>query len=141
MTTATKPRSVKPDTTPQPQPERRGSEVSDRLLAFTSYCLGIAGSLPDDRAGAHLADALLNSSVAAYFRHGEAEGSPSAKEFADKFRACLIELRKSRRALQLSEKAGIPCDGQAVRSALEEGDIPIGVPILFGMFVYAEWRR
>jgi hypothetical protein len=126
-TTLTKPKSVKPDTTPKPQPERRGSDVSDRLLAFTSYCMGIAGSLPDDRAGAHLADALLNTSVAAYFRHGEAEGSPSAKEFADKFRACLTELRKSRRALQLIEKAGLPCDGQAVRGALEEADILIRI--------------
>ena len=65
--------------------------MSERLLSFTSNLLGLAGSLPDDRAGGHLAEELLRSGTAAYFRHGEAEGSPSAKEFAEKFRACLAE--------------------------------------------------
>ncbi|NDD57249.1 MAG: hypothetical protein EBZ44_05980, partial [Verrucomicrobia bacterium] len=81
------------DKTNTPRPggngERRGSDVSERLLAFTSTLLGLAGSLPEDRAGGHLAEQLLRSGTAAYFRHGEAEGSPSAKEFADKFRAAL----------------------------------------------------
>jgi len=127
-TTISKPRSVKkPDTNPQPQPESRGSDVSERLLEFTSNCLGIAGSLPDDRAGGHLSEALLRSATGAYFRHGEAEGSPSAQAFADKFRAALTELRLARRTLQLLEKAGLPCDGQAVRTALEEVDILIRI--------------
>jgi hypothetical protein len=39
----------------------------------------------------------------------------------------LTELRISRRALQLLEKAGLPCDGQAVRTALEEVDILIRI--------------
>ena len=107
--------------------ERKGPDLSDRLLAFTSSLLGLAGSLPEDRAGGHLAEQLLRSGTAAYFRHGEAEGSPSAKEFADKFRICLSELRVSRRALQLLAKAGIPCDGQAVGAALEEVDILIRI--------------
>jgi len=127
MTAILKPKSVKPDTTPKPQPERRGSDVSDRLLSLTSHCLGLAGSLPEDRAGGHIAEALLRSATGAYFRHGEAEGSPSAKEFADKFRAALTELRIARRTLQLLEKAGLPCDGQAVRTALEESDILIRI--------------
>ena len=109
------------------QNERRGSDVSDRLLAFTATLLGLAGSLPEDRAGGHLAEQLLRSATCAYFRHGEAEGSPSAKEFCDKFRACLAELRVARRALQLLERAGLPCNGQAVREGLEEADILIRI--------------
>jgi four helix bundle protein len=107
--------------------ERKGPDLSDRLLAFTANLLGLAGSLPEDRAGGHLAEQLLRSGTGAYFRHGEAEGSPSAKEFTEKFRACLTELRVSRRALQLLAKAGIPCDGQAVRASLEEVDILIRI--------------
>ena len=112
---------------PSAQEERKGPDLSDRLLSFTSNLLGLAGSLPDDRAAGHLAEELLRSGTAAYFRHGAAEGSPSAKEFAEKFRACLVELRVSRRALQLLAKAGLPCDGQAVRTALEEVDILIRI--------------
>lgn len=111
-----------------PEPEtKRAPDLKDRLTDFTSNMLGIAGSLPDDRVGSHLSEMLLRSSVASYFRHGEAEGSPSAKEFADKFRACLTELRITRRALELLERAGIPCDGQAVRSGLEDVDILIRI--------------
>ena len=109
------------------QEERRGPDLSDRLLSFTANLLGLAGSLPEDRAGGHLAEQLLRAGTSAYFRHGEAEGSPSAKEFTEKFRASLTELRISRRALQLLEKAGLPCDGQAVRTALEEVDILIRI--------------
>jgi len=112
---------------PSAHEERKGPDLSDRLLSFTSNLLGLAGSLPEDRAAGHLAEELLRSGTAAYFRHGEAEGSPSAKEFAEKFRACLTELRVSRRALQLLAKAGLPCDGQAVRTALEEVDILIRI--------------
>lgn len=111
-----------------PEPEtKRSPDLKDRLTEFTSNMLGLAGSLPDDRVGSHLSEMLLRSSVASYFRHGEAEGSPSAKEFADKFRACLTELRITRRALELLERAGIPCDGQAVRSGLEDADILIRI--------------
>lgn len=110
-----------------PPPERRGSDVSDRLLSFCSSMLGLAGSLPEDRAGGHLAESLLRSSTGAYFRHGEAEGSPSAREFAEKFRQALAELRVARRALQLLERAGLPCDGTAVRYGLEEVDILIRI--------------
>ena len=74
-----------------------------------------------------MAEQLLRTATAAYFRHGEAEGSASAKAFADKFRECLIELRTARRALQLLAKAGLPCDGVAVRSLLEDADILVRI--------------
>ena len=77
------------------------TDVSDRLLTFVSGCLGLAGGLPDDKACNALADSLLKPSVASYFRHGEAEGSPTAKEFTEKFREVLKELRTTRRALKL----------------------------------------
>jgi four helix bundle protein len=111
-----------------PKPEtKQAPDLSDRFLEFTSNMLCLAGSLPEDRAGGFLAEKILQSATAGYFRHGEAEGQPSAKGFCDKFRECLAELRASRRALQLLEKSGFPCDGQAVRTALEEVDILIRI--------------
>ena len=101
--------------------------MSERLLAFTSGMIGLSASLPTDRAGSHLAEQLLRTSTAAYFRHGEAEGSPSAKDFTGKFRECLVELRTARRALQLLDKTSLPCDGQAVRTLLEDVDLLIRI--------------
>jgi len=122
--------TTKLKSTPQPQPQpptHRSPDLRDRLLTFTSNMLGISASLPEDRAGGHLSEMLLRSATAMYFRHGEAEGSPSTKGFTDKFRECLTELRLSRQALQLLQASGVPCDGQAVRTALEDVDILIRI--------------
>lgn len=102
-------------------------DVSDRLLSLTSQMLWLSSSLPEDRAGNQLAESILKHATASYFRHGEAGGSPSAKEFAQKFREALSELRMLRTVLLLLEKAGIPCSGQAVRDGLEEVDILIRI--------------
>jgi len=120
--------TTKLKSTPQPQPPtHRSPDLKDRLLTFTSNMLGISASLPEDRAGGHLSEMLLRSATAMYFRHGEAEGSPSAKEFAEKFRACLTEIRITRRALELIKASSIPCDGLAVRQGLEDADILIRI--------------
>ena len=74
-----------------------------------------------------MANGLLDAVVSAYLKHGEAEGSPSAKEFALKFREALTELRKSRRLLNLIYASSIPCDGQSVQNCLEEVDVLIRI--------------
>lgn len=97
-------------------------DVSDRLLTFVSGCLGLAGSFPEGRVSNALADSLLKPSVASYFRHGEAEGEPTAKGFAEKFREVLKELRTTRRALQMIQKTSVPCDLDSVKDLLEQAD-------------------
>ena len=116
-----------PTKVPKPETQRKAPDLSDRLLAFTSNMLGLAGSLPEDRVGGHLTEMLLSSATASYFRHGEAEGSNSAKAFADKFRECLAQLRITRRALYLLQGSGIPCDGRAISQGLEDVDILIRI--------------
>lgn len=105
----------------------RSTDVSDRLRDFASDMLGLAGQLPEDRAGNILADALLKHAVASYFRHGEAEGSPSAEAFANKFRECLGELRTLRRTLTLLHGSGIVCSRLAIEKGLEDCDILIRI--------------
>ena len=105
----------------------RAMDVSERLLQYTLTGMMLSATLPEDIVGTKLASGLLDSVVSAYLRHGEAEGSPSAKEFALKFREALTELRKSRRMLQLIEASSLPCDGQSVRTCLEEVDILIRI--------------
>ena len=105
----------------------RSTDVSDRLRDFVSDMLGLAGQLPEDRAGNILADALLKHAVASYFRHGEAEGSPSAEAFANKFRECLGELRTLRRTLTLLHGSGIVCSRLAIEKGLEDCDILIRI--------------
>ena len=105
--------------------DRRGPDLSDRLLAFTSEAIKLANSLPTDRAGSMLASALLGTVTQSYYAHGEAEGSPSAKAFADQFRECLKHLRLTRRTLYLIQP--IADDKKDVFQLLEDADILIRI--------------
>jgi hypothetical protein len=109
------------------QPERKSPDLSDRLRSFTADMTTLAASLPEDRAGARVADTILNQSLAAYYAHGQAEGSPSAKEFTEKFRETLEQLRLLRRTLYLLQVMALPCDGSAVTKGLEDADILVRI--------------
>jgi hypothetical protein len=74
-----------------------------------------------------VADAILNQALAAYYAHGQAGGSPSAKEFTEKFRETLEQLRLLRRTLYLLQVMALPCDGSAVTKGLEDADILVRI--------------
>jgi hypothetical protein len=109
------------------QPERKSPDLSDRLRSFTADMATLAASLPEDRAGARVADTILDQSLAAYYAHGLAEGSPSAKEFTEKFKETLEHLRLLRRTLYLLQAMALPCDGKAVVRGLEDADILVRI--------------
>ena len=109
----------------EPTTDRRGPDLSDRLLTFTSEAIELANSLPTDRAGTMLATALLGTATQSYYAHGEAEGSPAAKDFAYKFRECLKHLRLTRRTLYLVQPFA---EGKKdVAKLLEDADILIRI--------------
>jgi hypothetical protein len=108
------------------EPTRNGGpDLSDRLLTFTSEAIELANSLPTDRAGSMLASALLETVTQSYYAHGEAEGSPSAKDFSDKFRECLKHLRLTRRTLYLVQP--LAKGKKEVAKLLEDADILIRI--------------
>ena len=109
----------------EPTTDTRGPDLSDRLLTFTSEAIELANSLPTDRAGSMLASALLGSATQSYYAHGEAEGSPSAKDFSDKFRECLKHLRLTRRTLYLVQP--LAKGKKEVAKLLEDADILIRI--------------
>lgn len=109
----------------EPTTDRRGPDLSDRLLTFTSEAIELANSLPTDRAGSMLASALLGTVTQSYYAHGEAEGSPSAKAFADQFRECLKHLRLTRRTLYLVQP--LAKGKKEVTKLLEDADILIRI--------------
>ena len=111
----------------QKKNEQRTPDISERLLTLTAKVMSLSASLPDDRVGAKVTDELTTLAMLAYRNHGLAEGSPSAKEFAEKFRDVLKNLREIRRTLHIVEKVGFPCDGQTLRELLEETDLLIRI--------------
>ena len=118
--------------TTKTQTEKRGSDVKTRLTDHTLACFNIAVHLirsphASHRGGCFISSDLAETAKNALLRHAEAEGSPSAKEFADKFRLALVQLRLNRTILDLIYNGKMSSDPTAVASALEDVDILIRI--------------
>jgi four helix bundle protein len=76
-------------------------DLEERLLSFTASVVGLADSLPNTKAGNHIAGQLLRCGTSPLANHGEVEAAESRKDFLHKLRICLKELRETSRWLRL----------------------------------------
>ena len=75
--------------------------LEERLLEFTANIVRLADSLPNTKAGNHIAGQLLRCGTSPLANHGEVEAAESRKDFLHKLRICLKELRETWRWLRL----------------------------------------
>ena len=76
-------------------------DLEERLLEFTAKIVLLADSLPNTKAGNHIAGQLLRCGTSPLANHGEVEAAKSRKDFLHKLRICLKELRETHRWLRL----------------------------------------
>jgi four helix bundle protein len=76
-------------------------DLEERLLEFTALIVQLADSLPNTKAGNHIAGQLLRCGTSPLANHGEVEVAESRKDFLHKLRICLKELRETWRWLRL----------------------------------------
>ena len=79
-------------------------DLEDRLLEFASAIIDLSESLPNTRAGNHVAGQILRSGTSPYPNHGEAEAAESRDDFIHKLKICLKELRETRRWSRLIKR-------------------------------------
>ena len=84
--------------------KERVYDLEERLLNFAVVVIDISESLPNTRAGNHIAGQLLRSGTSPYGNHGEAQEPESADDFIHKLKICLKELRETRRWARLIER-------------------------------------
>lgn len=86
--------------------ERAGRkfDLEERLLEFASAVIDLSESLPNTRAGNHVAGQMLRSGTSPYPNHGEAEDAESREDFIHKLKLCLKELRETRRWARLVQR-------------------------------------
>ncbi|HEX4653825.1 MAG TPA: four helix bundle protein [Candidatus Udaeobacter sp.] len=97
-------------------------DLEERLLEFAAQIVELTESLPNTRAGNHIAGQLLRCGTSPLSNHGEVEAAESRRDFIHKLRICLKELRETKRWLRLVvrvKKLGSSAD--FVRS-LNEGE-------------------
>jgi four helix bundle protein len=76
-------------------------DLEDRLLKFAADIIELTESLPNTRAGNHIAGQLLRCGTSSLSNHGEVEAAESRRDFLHKLRICLKELRETKRWLRL----------------------------------------
>jgi four helix bundle protein len=90
-----------------------------RLLEFTASIVRLADSLPNTKAGNHIAGQLLRCGTSPLANHGEVEAAESRKDFLHKLRICLKELRETWRWLRLIGRLELT-GANELRSSLTE---------------------
>jgi four helix bundle protein len=98
-------------------------DLEDRLLESAANIVELTESLPNTRAGNHIAGQLLRCGTSALSNHGEVEAAESRRDFLHKLRICLKELRETKRWLRLVErvkKLGTSADFAVCRNEIEE---------------------
>jgi four helix bundle protein len=76
-------------------------DLEDRLLEFAAKIIEVTESLPNTRAGNHVAGQLLRCGTSSLSNHGDVEAAESRRDFIHKLRICLKELRETKRWLRL----------------------------------------
>ena len=76
-------------------------DLKDRLLKFAADIVELTESLPNTRAGNHIAGQLLRCGTSPLCNHGEVEEAESRRDFIHKLRICLKELRETKQWLRL----------------------------------------
>jgi four helix bundle protein len=96
-------------------------DLEERLLTFAANTVRLADSLPNTKAGNHIASQLLRSATSPLANHGEVEAAESRNDFLHKLRVCLKELRETNRWLRLIDRLGL-AESTAVTIAVGEVD-------------------
>jgi len=94
-------------------------DLEERLLEFTAGIVRLADSLPNTKAGNHIAGQLLRCGTSPLANHGEVEAAESRKDFLHKLRICLKELRETWRWLHLVGRLELT-DGHKLGANLTE---------------------
>lgn len=98
----------------------RRYDLEDRLLDFAVDVVELTESLPNTRAGNHVAGQLLRCGTSPLSNHGEVEAAESRKDVLHKLRICLKELRETKRWLRLVSRLKGLGDSATVPKCLNE---------------------
>jgi len=79
-------------------------DLEDRLVDFSVRIINVVETLPNTRAGNHIAGQLVRSGTAAAPNYGEAQSAESRKDFIHKMKVALKELRETQIWLKIVQR-------------------------------------
>ena len=82
----------------------RQFDLQDRLVKFAVRIITVVESLPDSKAGRHVAGQLVRAGTSPAPNYGEAQSAESHRDFVHKMKIALKELRETFVWLQIIEQ-------------------------------------
>lgn len=100
--------------------EKRKYDLEERLIDFAVDIIKITENLLNTRAGNHIAGQLVRSGTSPALQYGEAQSAESRNDFIHKLKILLKELRETRVALKIINKAKLSNDIILIEKAFAE---------------------
>ncbi len=104
----------------------QATTLEDRLVDFAVRAINVVESLPDTKAGRHIAGQLVRSGTAPAPNYGEAQSAESRADFVHKMKVCLKELRETLIWLKIIERKPL-CPKSRLTPILKECDELISI--------------
>ena len=105
-------------------------DLEERLIDFAVLIISISESLPNTRAGNHIAGQIVRSGTSPALNYGEASrnfGTESNQDFIHKVKVVLKELRETFVALKIIKKATLYKNEDKLKIASNENDELIAI--------------
>jgi len=96
------------------------SELENRLVKFSVDVIGMTKILDDSYASQHLSKQIVRSGTSSALNYGEAQGSPTKKDFIHKISIVLRELRETQINLKIIHDSGLCNDNKVISDILNE---------------------
>ena len=101
-------------------------DLEDRLINFAVRVLNVTESLPNTKAGNHIAGQLVRSGTSPAPNYGEAQSAESRRDFVHKMKICLKELRETQIWLRIIERKPM-CEANRLAGIIKECDELIAI--------------
>ncbi|GAB4177587.1 MAG: hypothetical protein Fur0032_17820 [Terrimicrobiaceae bacterium] len=97
-------------------------DLADRLLEFSAGVIRATAGFQSTFAGQHVAAQLIRASTSPLANHAESQGARSERDFVNKLRICLQEMRESQRWLILACRVPLVADPDGLSPLIRESD-------------------
>ena len=101
-------------------------DLEGRLINFAVRVLNVTESLPNTKAGNHIAGQLVRSGTSPAPNYGEAQSAESRRDFVHKMKICLKELRETQIWLRIIERKPM-CEANRLAGIIKECDELIAI--------------
>jgi len=101
-------------------------DLEDRLINFAVRVLNVTESLPNTKAGNHIAGQLVRSGTSPAPNYGEAQSAELRRDFVHKMKICLKELRETQIWLRIIERKPM-CEANRLEGIIKQCDELIAI--------------